>query len=92
MDPQDIGKKTSFTMFNEDGTKNTITLEKHVADALHTIGNVHGFIQETYNKVSLLKPHLTRMQKGDVVRDLALVKAKETPAYKKYMNDLRNSL
>ena len=93
MDPQDIGKKTSYTLFDEVAEKTTITLEKYIADILHMIfPNVHGWIQKAFSEVSAMHPHLTRMQKGNAVRELALVVVKDTPLYEQYMSDLLNSL
>ena len=80
--------RTIYTINDEIGEKTTITLDKWVADILQVhFTNVHLWIQETYDRVALSKPHLGRRQKGDLVRALSIREAMNSPAGVELLKD-----
>lgn len=82
-------KKTLYSVVNEDGEKTTITLEKFTADILQAhLPNVHAWVQQTYDRVVVKKPDLSRRRQGDLVRILAAREAATTEMYKAFMRDL----
>lgn len=84
-----LDDRTIYTLEDEGGDKTTITLDKWVADILQEhLEDVHGWVQETYNKVALKRPRLGRRQKGDVVRALSVRQALNTPAGIALLDDL----
>jgi hypothetical protein len=73
-------KKTTYTITDEHGEKSTITLAKWAADLLQvSLANVHAWIQEKYELVCSKSPHLSRTEKGNVVRALARKEAEKSP-------------
>ena len=82
-------KKTLYSVVNEDGEKTTITLDKFTADILQAhLPNVHAWVQQTYDRVAVKKPELSRRRQGDLVRILAAREAATTETYKTFMRDL----
>lgn len=69
----DIGKiKTRYVITDEDGSPTEITLDKSVSDFLHEVTHdVHKWLQEKFNRVCETNPELTRVAKGDMVRQQA---------------------
>jgi hypothetical protein len=64
-------KKTTYTIIDEHNEKSSITVDKWAADLLQEmLPNVHLWIQQKYNLVCEKKPHLTRREKGNVIREL----------------------
>jgi hypothetical protein len=81
--------KTIYSIKDEHGEKTTITLEKWAADLLQEmLPNVHEWVQEKYELVCEKKPHLSRREKGDVVRVLASREAQKNPKYKAFIDEL----
>jgi len=65
--------KTNYQILNEEGEKTTITIEKWAADVLQIeLHNVHQRIQDAYDKILKEKPNLTRREKGNLIRQMAL--------------------
>jgi hypothetical protein len=82
-------KKTLYTVTDEHGEKSTITIDKFTADILQAhLSNVHAWIQDSYDRVALKKPGLTRREQGDHVRALAAREATTTQLYKSFMDEL----
>jgi hypothetical protein len=76
-------KKTLYSITDEHGEKSTITIDKWAADLLQgMLPNVHSWVQEKYNRVCEKRPHLSRREKGDVVRMIAYREAEKSPNYK----------
>lgn len=76
--------KTNYQILNEDGEKTTITLEKWVADILQLeLDDVHRGIQRAYDKVFQEKPELSRMQRGNYIREMAEFTANKSQETKK---------
>jgi hypothetical protein len=76
-------KKTAYTITDEHGEKSTITIDKWAADLLQELlPDVHAWIQSKYELVCSKKPHLSRREKGNVVRALARKEAEKSPNYK----------
>lgn len=64
--------KTNYQILNEDGEKTTITLDKWVADILQfEIEDVHARIKAAYDRTLQEKPHLSRRQRGNLIREMA---------------------
>lgn len=81
--------KTSYSIIDEQGVKSTITIPKWEADLLQeTLPDVHQWMQQTYNYVCQKSPHLSRREKGNVVRKHAHSLAAKHPKYKDFMSDL----
>lgn len=76
-----VESKTLYTIVNEHGEKTTITLDKWIADVLQfALGaEVHTRIQAAYDKVLAKYPDLSRKQRGDLVRQMAFIRAQEDP-------------
>ena len=75
-------EKTLYTITDEHREKSTITVEKWAADLLQDrLTDVHAWFQEIFKFVCEKKPHLGRVQKGNVVRNIAYREAKKHPAY-----------
>lgn len=80
-------EKTTYSIVDEHGDKSSITLEKWIADILQcNLPNVHQWVQESYERVALKKPELSRRQKGDLVRMLAAREVEKYPEYKALMD------
>ena len=80
-------KKTTYTITDEQGDKSSITIEKWAADLLQEmLPDVHVWIQTKYDLVCAKKPHLTRREKGNVIRALARNEAEKSPHYKSLVN------
>ena len=76
-------EKTIYTITDEHDDKSSITLDKWAADLLQEmLPDVHAWVQVKYNLVCEKKPHLSRREKGDVVRALARREAESSPNYK----------
>ena len=81
--------RTIYSINNEEGERSTITLDKFVADVLQAcLPDVHDWIQRTYDHVCNRKPNLSRREKGDVVRLLAVREAEKYPQFRQFMNEL----
>jgi len=81
--------RTIYTVTDEVGDRTTITLDKVIADILQgCLPDVHAWVQTTYNRVAEKEPHLSRREKGDVVRILASNKMLECPGGKAILDDL----
>ena len=81
--------RTIYTITDEDGNRTTITLDKFIADILQEcLPDVHAWVQATYERVAEKKSHLSRREKGDVVRILASNKILECPGGKELLDDL----
>lgn len=79
--------KTHYQILNEEGNKTTIAIEKWAADILqHNIPNVHEWIKEKYDYISLKRPDLTRKVKGNGVRQFAIIEASKSNIHKKIIN------
>ena len=77
---------TYYEIRNERGDKTTITLSKWMADVLQIVlPDVHGWVQNTYDRVAEKRPQLTRRAKGDLVRLLASREAEKYPKHQKNM-------
>jgi hypothetical protein len=82
-------ERTIYTIADEHRERSTISLDKIIADVLQgAIPDVHVWVQTTYDRVVAKKPHLSRREKGDVVRILAGREAQKYPAYHKLMDEL----
>jgi hypothetical protein len=80
--------RTSYSIKDEVGKKTTITIEKLVADVLQELlPDVHGWIQNTYDRVVARRPELGRRQKGDLVRLLSVREVEKSPRYKKSIEE-----
>ena len=80
--------RTIYTIKDELGEKTTITISKLVADVLQELlSDVHGWIQNTYDRVARKKPKLGRRQKGNIVRLLSIKEAEKSPQYKKLLEE-----
>lgn len=76
-------KKTTYTITDEQSEKSSITMEKWVADLLQEmLPDVHVWIQQKYDLVCEKRPHLSRREKGNVVRALARNEAEKSPNYR----------
>ena len=76
-------QKTLYSTRNEDGARSTITIAKWAADLLQEIlPNVHAWIQQRYDIVSVEMPNLSRVQRGIIVRLLAEREAQKNPKFK----------
>ena len=76
--------KTNYQISNEHGEKTTITLEKWVADILQIeLSDVHERIQKAYDKTITEKPHLTRRERGNLIRKMAEATANKYQETKK---------
>ena len=74
--------RTPYKIRNEKGEITTITLDKLVADVLQkSLPDVHAWIQNTYDRLGVIKPELGRRKKGDLVRQLSLIEAEKSPCY-----------
>jgi hypothetical protein len=81
--------KTNYEIHDEHGDKTTITLSKWDADVLQlTLPDVHGWVQNTYDRVAEKRPLLTRRAKGDLVRLLASKEAEKHPEHQTRMLEL----
>lgn len=82
-------ERTTYSIRDENGCKSSITIEKWAADILQeTMGDgVHVWIQERYILVCQKHSHLTRREKGNLVRRIANRKAEENTS-KKFIADL----
>jgi hypothetical protein len=68
--------KTVYSIIDENGDHTTISLDKWVADILQLeLPNVHERLQQAYIKVYTEHPHLSRRERGNVIRDRARVTA-----------------
>ena len=86
-DPFD--ERTIYTIVNSDGERSTITIDKLTADVLQKLlPDVHDWVQKTFDRVSERKPHLGRREKGDLVRAIANQEARNSPEYKKLIDDI----
>src|SRR5690554_1599813 len=64
--------KTNYQIVDENGCKTTITLDKWVADILQVeLSDVHGRVQNAFDKVAKENPLETRRARGDIVREMA---------------------
>ena len=82
-------ERTIYTITDEHGERSSISLDKMIADVLQgAIPDVHAWVQATYERVVAKKPHLSRREKGDVVRILAVREAQKYPAYRQMMDEL----
>ena len=80
-------KKTIYSILNEEGVKSTITIAKWAADLLQEdLPDVHAWIQQRYDIVSMRMPDLTRYQRGRVVRQLVELEAKKNPTFKIHLD------
>ncbi len=76
--------KTNYQIYNENGEKTTISLEKWVADILQIeLDDVHARTQTLYNKICEKHSYLSRRQKGNAIRQAAIAKANEFQKTKK---------
>lgn len=82
--------KTIFTFIDKFGEKSTLTLDKHVADALqNVVGDIHAWIQTQYDAIDAGKiqykryinaarkhgEELSRLAIGNIIRLIATVLA-----------------
>ena len=75
--------RTIYTITDEEDNRTTITLDKFIADILQEyLPDVHARVRATYERVAEKKSHLSRREKGDVVRILASNKILECPGGK----------
>lgn len=80
-------KKTIYTIADEHKEKSSITLDKWAADLLQEmLPDVHAWVQEKYILVCEKKPHLSRREKGNVLRALACREAEKSPNYPKLLD------
>ena len=83
------GKKTTYTITDENNEKSSITIDKWVADLLQELlPDVHAWIQSKYDLVVERKPILSRREKGNVVRELARKEAENSSNYKSLIDFL----
>src|SRR5688500_5691372 len=76
--------KTDYQIKNEDEENTTIRLDKWVADVLQIeISNVHARIQLAYDKLLHEKPGLTRRERGNCIREMAIRTANQYQDTKK---------
>ena len=82
-------QKTLYSIADEHGEKSTITIDKWAADLLQEmLPDVHVWIQSKYALVCEKKAHLSRREKGDVVRALARREAEKNSKYQQYVDML----
>jgi hypothetical protein len=75
-------QKTTYSITDEHGEKSSITIDKWAADFLQDmLPDVHSWVQEKYDLISEKHPQLSRRKKGDALRDLASMKAKQHENY-----------
>ena len=87
--PDPFDGRTLYTITNEDDERTTITLDKLTADVLQQLfPDVHAWVQETYKRVTLRKPRLSRRERGDLVRALANREAHRSPLYKAMIDEI----
>ena len=78
--------KTHYQILNEEGDKTTISRDNWVADILQVeLPDVHDRIQKAYDRVLQEKPNLSRRQRGNMIRIMAMNKAR---MYQKTMKDI----
>lgn len=76
------GQKTTYSISDEHGDHSTITLDKWAADFLQDLlPDVHAWIQQKYDLICEKLPHLSRREKGNVLREVARRKAQEHKHY-----------
>lgn len=76
------GQKTTYSIIDESGDKSSITIDKWAADFLQDLlPDVHQWVREKYDLICRKHPHLSRRKKGDVLRDVAALKAREHENY-----------
>lgn len=76
--------KTNYQIINENNEKTTISLEKWVADILQLeLKDVHKSIQDAYDKLTASYPKLTRLEKGDIIREASIAEANKHQTSKK---------
>ena len=81
--------RTLYKLANERDEYTTITIDKFVADTLQQyLPDVHAWVQATYNRVAEKRPHLSRREKGDLVRVLAFREATNQLEAHGELNDL----
>jgi hypothetical protein len=75
-------QKTTYSITDEYGEKSSITIDKWAADFLQDLlPDVHGWVQAKYDLISQKYPHLSRRKKGDALREVASLKAKQHKDY-----------
>ena len=75
-------EKTIYSFTDETGAQSTITVEKWIGDLLQkNLPDVHAWIQVNYDKVLKKLPHVSRRQRGDIIRELAKCEAAQQPGY-----------
>ncbi len=66
-----LDQKTTYTINDETGEKTTLTIPKYDADILQeVVPDVHQHLQKIYNWVAESQPHLSRLAKGNEVRNI----------------------
>ena len=76
------GRKTTYSIIDESGEKSSITIDKWAADFLQDLlPNVHQWIQEKYDLICFEYSQLSRRKKGDVLREVAALKARQHEDY-----------
>ena len=64
-------EKTIYSITDGHHEKTTITIDKWTADILQQwLPDVHCWLQEKYDRVCARHPHLSRREKGNMVRIL----------------------
>ena len=71
---------TNYSIVDEHGKPSLIRIPKWVADVLQIVhADVHGWLQDIYNRVNQKYPDWTRRAKGDLVRSVAAREANTHP-------------
>lgn len=66
-------QKTLYTFTDLYGDTSTLTLDKYLAESLHRqIGDVHQWIQETYDLFITRATNVSRRAVGDAIRQRAM--------------------
>ena len=74
--------RTLYSIRNESRGMTTISLNKLVADTLQeSLPDVHAWVQNAFDRVTAMKPELSRRQKGDLVRRLSVKEAEKLPRF-----------
>lgn len=81
------GNRTIYTIIDEDFRRSSITIDKWAADLLQgLLPDVHAWIQLKFEQVCARFPHLTRMEKGNFVRQLASFEAQKSPDFQSLLD------
>lgn len=74
-------QKTLYTFIDMDGESSTLTLDKWISDSLiKQVGDVHQWIQKTYNFHISKYANTSRRSTGDAIRQKAFQIAMIEPA------------